>query len=126
MQLLHTLCIVKIQRRSFVDFLPFIITCTYTLFSILVETEETNFLHEHLESKYVLPYIPLSKKSVSSNVSVDIKKFVSTINSDELWSPEMGSSHDQWITSLVSTLLETFTGKSFLDTLVPISTAKVT
>lgn len=92
---------------------------------MLIETEENNFVHGNLESKYILPYIPLSRKSISSNVSVDVKKCVSTINSDDLWISETGSSHDQWITSLVSTLLGTFTDKSFLDTLIPISKAKV-
>lgn len=80
---------------------------------------------ENLEVKHLLPYIPLIKKNSSSNVSLDIQKFVRVIDSDELWCPEQKLPYDKWVASLVSTLLGTFTEKCSLDMLVPVCEVKV-
>ncbi|XP_018573379.1 serine-protein kinase ATM [Anoplophora glabripennis] len=81
---------------------------------------EVNFGYGNIDRKNFAPYLPKSKSSPTSNTAVHTNLFVNKINEDKLWCGDGVICHRKWIISLVTSLLETFTNKSYLPELIPL------
>ncbi|KAJ8933927.1 hypothetical protein NQ314_013683 [Rhamnusium bicolor] len=82
-----------------------------------------NFGYGLIDKRCFCPYIPDSKSTSASSAIVLTEVFKNKINVDKLWCPDNHICHKKWIVSLVTSLLETFTDKSYLPKLIPICKA---
>ncbi|KAG5880543.1 hypothetical protein JTB14_026776 [Gonioctena quinquepunctata] len=85
-----------------------------------IAESKTDFGYGPINEKYIKPYFPLNKSPASSNATIDVELFESKISGDILWCPQTDILHNNWIVTLISALLETFTDRSCLQKLVPL------
>lgn len=81
---------------------------------------DVNFGYGNIDKRNFAPYFPKTKSSPTSSATVHINLFISKINDDELWCADGSICHKSWIVTLVTSLLETFTNKSYLPKLIPL------
>ncbi|CAH1170506.1 unnamed protein product [Phaedon cochleariae] len=106
-------------------------TASETFYTVLdcreartIAESNTDFGNGPINKKYILPFYPPNKASSTSRVAVDQEKFNSNIPNDSLWCPKEKSNHENWIITLVSELLDTFTYQSYLQKLIPVCKVK--
>lgn len=93
-------------------------------FEIVSAASNTTYEHGLISKGYIFPFITSRKVRTDSNFTLK-SNFVQLVDQNSLWCPENVTLHSTWITKLVCTILETFTDKCYLKSLIPICKAKV-
>ncbi|KAJ8917850.1 hypothetical protein NQ315_010763 [Exocentrus adspersus] len=84
-----------------------------------ISESELNFGYGKLDKRNFIPYLPQAKSCPGSNPTVVTNQLVTKINDEALWCAN-SISHKEWIVTLVTSLLESFTNKSYLPKLTSI------
>ncbi|KAF5282895.1 hypothetical protein FQR65_LT14172 [Abscondita terminalis] len=78
---------------------------------------------ENWNTDFIEPFIPTRaiKSTTNYNLTTNIECLISR---KQLWCPETRTTHREWIVHLVSTLLTSFSDKSYLKNLIPVCKVK--
>ncbi|GLV35047.1 telomere fusion [Carabus blaptoides fortunei] len=85
----------------------------------------TNYGCGLIEKSYILPFIPSKKPTADSFININEHTFRTYLDRNDLWCPTDQCTHADWITILVSELLQIFPAQCFLRELIPMCRIKV-